>query len=366
MASGMRVPAALAGLCACVWAAPAVLATGAQDAPAADPPASLRETGLYTDFAARTIDPRNLPYSPQYPLWSDGAGKRRWIHLPEGASIDASDPDVWLFPAGVKLWKEFSFHGRPVETRLMESLGEGRWRLSAYAWTADGSDALLAPERGLRNVVEIVPGARHDIPGVADCEACHQGERSEALGFSALQLSPDRDASAAHAEPFEPGMVDLRVLIDRGLIRNFPGAWRESPPRIEASSPNARAVLGYLHANCGQCHHPGNNLGTADMRLRHSVAPGVAEEPAMRTTVGRAAGGYRLPDAGGEATLLVRPGDPERSALLFRMATRNPIRQMPPLATKLVDTVAVSQVARWIRDDLTAGKAVPGGSNPGH
>jgi hypothetical protein len=37
------------------------------------PPPGLRETGLYSDFGSRTINPRNLSYSPQYPLWSDGA-----------------------------------------------------------------------------------------------------------------------------------------------------------------------------------------------------------------------------------------------------------------------------------------------------
>src|SRR5512136_3067556 len=61
-------------------------------------PDDLQSTGLYSDFSHKTIDPRNLSYSPQYPLWSDGAVKRRWIYLPPGTAIDASDPDIWLFP----------------------------------------------------------------------------------------------------------------------------------------------------------------------------------------------------------------------------------------------------------------------------
>src|SRR5215204_7713958 len=42
------------------------------------PPQALQETGLYSDFAALEVDPRHLAFSPQYPLWTDGAAKRRW------------------------------------------------------------------------------------------------------------------------------------------------------------------------------------------------------------------------------------------------------------------------------------------------
>ena len=55
-------------------------------------PQLLSETGLYAGEGTARVDPRNRPFSPQYPLWSDGAGKRRWIRLPEGAAIDATQP----------------------------------------------------------------------------------------------------------------------------------------------------------------------------------------------------------------------------------------------------------------------------------
>jgi hypothetical protein len=74
----------------------------AADAPAL--PQHLRDTGLYADEVR--------PFSPQYPLWSDGASKRRWIQVPGGTSIDATRPDAWEFPRGTKLWKEFSHGGR--------------------------------------------------------------------------------------------------------------------------------------------------------------------------------------------------------------------------------------------------------------
>ncbi len=71
------------------------------------PPSTLQETGLYSDWATKTIREDTLSYTPQYPLWSDGAAKRRHIQLPKATWIDASDPDAWRFPVGTKLWKEF-------------------------------------------------------------------------------------------------------------------------------------------------------------------------------------------------------------------------------------------------------------------
>ena len=61
-------------------------------------PQRLGDTGLYV--AGGKLNPDVLPFSPQYPLWSDGAAKRRLIWLPPGTSIDAGAPDAWQFPPG--------------------------------------------------------------------------------------------------------------------------------------------------------------------------------------------------------------------------------------------------------------------------
>src|SRR5215210_6458541 len=59
-------------------------------APASPPPQRLRDTGLFVGNSATEIGAGILAFSPQYPLWSDGAKKRRWISLPAGTFIDAS------------------------------------------------------------------------------------------------------------------------------------------------------------------------------------------------------------------------------------------------------------------------------------
>lgn len=314
-------------------------------------PARLADTGLYSDFATRQVDPRNLPYEPQYPLWTDGAAKRRWIQLPPGSSIDASDPNAWRFPVGTKLWKEFSF-GRPVETRYLAQVAPGEWIYATYAWNEDGTDAVLAPERGIPGACEIRPGVRHDIPGRYDCRACHEGQPTRVLGFNELQLSPERDPLAPHAQRPAAGAVDLRLLSQRGLIRGLQAQVLKNPPRIEANSATARAALGYLFANCAHCHNEAGPLANLNLSLAVSLAAGHGTPEALATTVERPSR-YRpagVPDS--IPLLRLAPGDPGHSLLLQRMSTRLASVQMPPLGTHLVDAEAMALLETWVRDDL--------------
>src|SRR3712207_2010550 len=244
-------------------------------------PESLADTGLYADFATLEVDPKHLAFSPQYPLWTDGAAKRRWISLPPGTAIDASDPNAWVFPVGTRLWKEFSFDGRRVETRYIERQADGQWLYAAYAWSADGREAHLVSERGRRGAYPLGGGRSHTIPGVGDCKACHQGSRTEVLGFSMLQLSSDRDPNAPHAEAPDPGSVDLKMLVEKGLIVGLPQHLIETPPRVPGSATE-RAAIGYLHGNCGHCHNAQGSLQNLGMYLRHTTEEAVA--PAIATT----------------------------------------------------------------------------------
>src|SRR5690606_6462697 len=156
---------------------------------------------------ALLVDPRNEAFSPQYPLWTDGAAKARWVRLPPGGRIDASDPDRWLFPVGTRFWKEFSFNGRKVETRLIWRTGAGSWSFASYVWNESQTEATLAPPGGVPAAAAIQPGTWHDVPSRDDCRACHDGGGATVLGFTALQLSDDRDPAAPHAEPLRSGML---------------------------------------------------------------------------------------------------------------------------------------------------------------
>lgn len=307
---------------------------------APEPPALLSRTGLYS--APGVVDGRNLAYAPQYPLWTDGAAKARWIRLPAGAAIDGRDEDGWVFPVGTKAWKEFAFNGRKVETRLLWKTGPRTWVFASYAWNAEQTDAVLVADAGQPRAALAGPGAWHGIPSRSDCRACHGQERVEILGFNALQLSPDRDPGALHGEPLQPGMITLRELVARGLLRNARRDLLERPPRIQADTPAARSALGYLDANCASCHRADRPIPGLDLDFRHTsrVARGM-DEPGLRTTLLR-------PAALTGAHPRLQPGAPDRSLLLQRMASRRPSSQMPPLGTVLVDQAAVEHLGRWI------------------
>lgn len=318
--------------------------------PAAWPPERLRDTGLYSDWDARTVSPDNLPFSPQYPLWTDGAAKLRWVYMPRGASIDASDPDVWVFPVGVRFWKEFRF-GRRAETRLIEHTPLG-WQYATYAWNEDETDAVLVPDRGISRSVEIRPGVRHAIPSRTDCRACHEGGPTRVLGFSALQLSPDRDPNAPHAEPLPAGAVDLRALVERGLVRGLPQRVIDTPPRIQATSATGRAALGYLHGNCSSCHSAAGELASLDFSLQYPLHGAASDGPPALVTALDRPSKFRPASWSGPAERLCA-GGPDLSVVVVRMSSRNPLMQMPPLGTRLVDQEAVRLIRRWIAEDLS-------------
>lgn len=293
----------------------------------AEPPATLRETGLYADWDRKVVAAANRPFTPQYPLWTDGARKRRWIYLPPGQPIDASNPDAWQFPIGTRIWKEFSFGAR-TETRYMVRTRDG-WRFAAYVWSADESVATRTPA-GATVAHEVAPGVRHQVPAEGECRACHGNGATPVLGFSALQLSPDRDPNALHREDAAPGSLDLAALLARGQLRGW--AAQAAAPRV-AGDPIERAALGYLHGNCGHCHRGEGPVASVGLVL-------AAGTPALATII--APSKFMAPLA------RVAPGDAGHSVLLARMRSRLSIEQMPPLGTQLVDEAAVQLIAIWI------------------
>ena len=319
-------------------------------------PRLLSQTGLYSDAATLKIDARNRPFSPQYPLWSDGASKRRWVRLPAGSQIDVANLEKWELPVGTRFWKEFSFNGRKVETRFLWRTSKDRWVFASYAWNNAQADAELASENGIAGIAEIASGKRHSIPSVSECRSCHDSSRTEILGFNALQLSDDRDPNALHAEPLSRDMITLRTLVDENLISPQRAELVTNPPRIAASSPITRTALGYLSTNCGNCHNRDSSIASLGLHLKHETTgtgsrePGAGEcTPALATTAGRR-GHWFVPEAP-EESRIINPGHPESSALIRRVKSRRPISQMPPIGTVVADSQAVDLLTSWVQNN---------------
>jgi hypothetical protein len=299
-------------------AAPSLLLLTAAAPPASPPQPALPPTLAATGFDAA----RALPFTPRFALWSDGAAKRRWLQLPDGGAIDASDADAWDFPPGTKLWKEFALGGRRLETRLVERLPDGRWRFAAYAWSADGREARLVPAEGAElDGVAGAPGGRWRIPSRDDCVACHGSAAVPVLGLAAVQLAPGDDTA---------------TLAARGLLRHH-----RAPPPDAARSADERAAFGLLHANCGHCH----NRSAQRVPVPLTLAMSAADPPRGAAELRRSLTELPARRHGGP---VVVPGDAPASLLLQRMATREPRTRMPPLGTEVPDVDGLALVERWI------------------
>jgi hypothetical protein len=310
---------------------------GGVDAGACDPdeladtspavPPLLSATGLYQDIATKKLAANVLPFTPQFPLWSDGAEKSRWVHLPGCAKIDTSDMDHWEVPVGTKIWKEFVFGGARVETRYLHRWGpdSNDFVFQAYQWDAGATDATAVQKDGIKDA----NGTSHDIPGEWECVVCHGHTEERVLGLSAIQLS--------HAGP---GLT----------IESLGAAGRLTVPSAAFSVPgNAteRAALGYLHGNCAHCHNPSPKAVwfTRMFSLKLlTTATSVAQTDAVMTGVGVAPEKFVHPGI----TARIAAGDPAASCVAYRMSVRGSTDEMPALGSELVDPAGVALITAWI------------------
>lgn len=323
----------------------AALPTLAEAAAPTPLPQRLSDTGLYEAGSAARVRADVLAFTPQYGLWSDGAHKRRWIWLPPGSAVDASRADAWQFPVGTRLWKEFALGAR-IETRYIERLPDGSWRYATYRWNGDGSDATLVSEGGAVVAVAAAPGGRYAIPSRGDCTVCHEGTAVPVLGFSALQLSPDRDPLALHAG-VRGESANLRSLAAQRRIVNLPPELLAAPPRIAARSAVERAALGYLHANCGHCHNASGALDGLELTLAQRAA-GSSDSAAatLRSLFGHSS--RFVPNGGSAAQRVAAGGDTAHGTLLLRLKATDAATRMPPLGVRQVDAAGVALIELWL------------------
>jgi hypothetical protein len=293
--------------------------------------------GLYTDVRAKRISPEVRQYAPAVPLWSDGSGKQRWIHLPPGTRIDATTPGEWVFPIGTKFFKEFRVHGRRIETRLFQKVREDRWVRATYEWNRSETRAVRSAG-GDRPGVRL-NGVDYHIPTERECDLCHGGREDRILGFEAISLGL----------PAAQG-VTLRTLIEDDLIAPEP---TRTELRVGDDGTGVGApVLAWLHINCGvSCHNDNQNSEAYSSGLRMKLYPDELDGrpsrqfDAVQTTVGVATKTKRF----GENQKRITPGAPESSLLYRFVSSRGSEKdQMPPIASKVVSVDDVLLIREWI------------------
>ena len=305
--------------------------------------------GLYAAGSCQALAEGVQPYRPNYPLWSDDAEKERFIYLPSGTQIETENPDRWTFPKGTRLYKTFSLSGVRLETRLLEKVaddpGIDSWTLTAYQWNEDQDGVSLADPDGVPDAL----GTQHDIPSQAQCRGCHTMPGLDvANGFGAVQLNHDG-----------PG-ITLKQLIAEDLLINPEGEPNVSvETAVIPGDASAKAALGYMHANCGNCH--GGPSPRVGLTLWMPVGTlDVASAPALTTggcaCLSRWTG--RENPAGEPYEVRIAPGHAAISGIVGRMSVRGMGEQMPPFGTEQVDPDGVFAVSTFI-DALDDAGCIP-------
>ncbi len=295
--------------------------------PDADPPTDcMGPPGLYVSGSCEVLAEGVRPFAPEYELWSDGADKERFVFVPAGTTIDTTDPNHWIFPAGTRFYKTFSIAGMRLETRLLEKVsggtGPAAWAMRVFVWNEDQDGALEATEG-----VEDVLGTEHDVPAATACAQCHTGGISDVpLGFGAIQLAHDELP------------LTLATLVEEGLLTDSITDETAAVPGSDVE----RAALGYLHANCGGCHGGDSPAGLMTLALRVGLTS-VDETGVFLSAVGQPA------RAGADtSTARIEPGMPNASEVYRRMTLRMDPAQMPPLATEMLDDDGLDVVRLFI------------------
>jgi hypothetical protein len=308
-------------------------------------PTHLECTGLYDNFAAKSIASDVMAYTPALQFWSDGAIKSRFLYLPPDSKIDISNFDQWHWPVGTKVWKEFKLGDKRIETRLFTKT-ETAWKRTVYRFTDDESDA-VRKEIGEKVPVDGKPA--YEIPSTGSCDLCHGGRAEPLLGL----------------EPVSLGLAEAKGVTIASLAEG--GRFNAAPPETSLAIPDdpsimagrAPLAMGWLHANCGSCHNasPGATAGVTNLffLLHASELAGGTDARTLDAYKAVCKKASRLMPDSGTAYTLIAGKNPSASLVSILSGERAPDgvpptsqTQMPPIVSHVVDVVGHSFLDDWI------------------
>lgn len=309
----------------------------------------------YGFFEGRLSDlkpsPSLIEYNLNTPLFSNYAEKLRFIKLPAGSKVNYNANEVFEFPEGTILIKNFYYpldfrkpeKGRKIiETRLLVNQPDG-WQAYPYIWNEQQTEAYYDPAGETKTISYVnLAGKKittpYVIPNKNQCKGCHvRDEKLLPIGLSARQLNRELDSKKNQ----------LKHWLDIGLMDQLP----ESLPKLavwneETSGDLNSRARAYLDANCGHCHSRSGPASTSglflDINERDPTHLGVNKPP---VAAGRGAGDNMVD---------IKPGDPHKSIIIYRMNTTDPAIAMPEIGREQIHKEGVELISEWIRKNTFA------------
>ncbi|MDZ4716552.1 MAG: SO2930 family diheme c-type cytochrome [Cytophagales bacterium] len=293
--------------------------------------------------ALKNFDPAPdvFPYDINSPLFSDYAYKRRFIKIPPGSTIGYDGAEVFHFPEGTILVKNFYYPAdfrnpekdiRVLETRLLILEGE-TWKALTYVWNEAQDEAVLELGGSTKRVAWThyngsAMEVNYSIPDVNQCKSCHlKGDKTMPIGLSARQLNKKKQ---------------LTEWVERGWITELPPVVPRLVAYEDLEAPIDDRARAWLEINCAHCHRPDGQAKTSGLHLMATVNSlrelGLGKAP---VAAGKGSGGRMFS---------IVPGRPDASILVYRIESTDPGVMMPEMGRKLVHTEGVAVVRAWIRE----------------
>jgi uncharacterized repeat protein (TIGR03806 family) len=291
-----------------------------------------------------------VPYSLNAALFSDYAYKQRFIKIPAGEKAIYNPDEVFEFPEGTVLIKNFYYPAdfrkpkeniRILETRLL-MLENGIWKTLPYIWNDEQTEAYLNVAGKNIDVSwthhdGTVRQVKYSVPNMNQCKNCHlKGDKVIPIGPSARQLNGDYE----YAEGKQNQLAHWKSLdkVDLPSADLLPKLARYDNDK-ELISNRARA---WLEINCAHCHRADGPAKTSGLHLLAS------ETDASKLGIGKAP--VAAGKGSGGLSYGIVPGKPDESILQFRIESVHPGIMMPELGRTIVDEEGVKLVRQWISE----------------
>jgi hypothetical protein len=331
-------------------------------------PATLTDTGAFSDLATLTPNAGVHPYDLNLRFWSDHADKSRFFAVDDLTdTFTYSEDENWGAPAGSVWVKHFDMdlnrdspgtNVKRLETRFLVKTVDDFYGVS-YRWNAGGTEATLVDSEGEEFDLTITEGGdthiqTWKIPSRGDCRTCHTNDNGVMLGFNTRQLNRDGTLS---------GTTDnfIQLLHEAGYLsagETLPTNYASLPKYHEPDDLSVnieQRVRSYLAVNCAYCHYDGN-----------SATPGTwSGEPQLSieaTNLLHGEGvGFAVVDP---SDRFVIPGNTSKSMILSLASETNGYGRMPPLATDVIDQEGIDLIADWINDYANAKPSLDATAGP--
>lgn len=291
-----------------VLAIPALSMAAFQYFTQANPPAKISQTGLYTNINTKVMDTAAKAFEVNSALWSDDAGKKRWVILRPGKKIQWVDStDLFDYPDSTVFVKNFYMVMGPAptdtviwETRFLlfkktTKENDRNWWGFSYRWNAAQNDAnLVDTALGLDTAFTYVDFKgkqtykKWKFPSQGACDQCHIGRTGTldngklgigrgVLGFMPMQLKkpitpvPPSTATDQVLRLFDQGVFSGTRPNAAALSKRFKGMKEPIDLSIVGQAKVDELeirVRSYLAVNCSGCHGDrGGSVVTTGARI---------------------------------------------------------------------------------------------------